>query len=741
MTQTDVRCRRLVIVSNRLPFNVTVEDGALKTHESSGGLVTGLESFLRSIGRRPTAVTDYLWVGWPGGTIEDSRKEELKAKARAEFRSYPVFLSEQEMEDFYHGFCNKTLWPLFHYYPSNAIYDQGFWRQYTLVNERFCNAVLEIIDKDDIVWVHDYHLMLLPRMLSSRAPEVPIGFFLHIPFPSFELFRLLPEQWRLNLLEGMLGADLVGFHTHEYTQHFLQCVLRLLGFEHQMGQITLRNRIVRAETFPMGIDFARFSAGQELPEVVREREHVSQTLQGAKVILSLDRLDYTKGILHRLQGYELLLANNPQFHGKVVLVMIVIPSRVAVDSYEMMKKAIEELVGKINGKFGTLGWVPIIYQFRSVQFAPLVALYSLSDVALVTPLRDGMNLIAKEYIASRANERGVLVLSEMAGAAKELGEAIIINPNDIGKIAEALKDALEMPEEEQIRRNRIMRRRLRRYDVLRWADEFLRQLGATRELQAQFTAKMLKESKRTEIVNRYKSSSRRLLFLDYDGTLSPLFLHPRMAAPPASVLQLLRRLGEDSRNTVVLISGRDRSTMERWFGTLPISLVAEHGVWYRSPGAEWKLLRDLSNDWKPKIMPIFEQFADRLPGAFVEEKEYSIAWHYRGADPDQGEVRARELKDHLVNFTANIDVQVLQGSKVVEMRNAGVNKGAAALRWLNDGEVGFVLAIGDDWTDEDLFKALPSGAYSIKVGITNTHAQYNLPGPTEVIRFLEQLTA
>jgi trehalose 6-phosphate synthase/phosphatase len=731
--------RRLVVVSNRLPFTVSIEDGRAVFRESAGGLVTGLSAYIESRKRSPAPSPEHVWVGWPGASVPAELRAELKREALARYQSYPVFLSEEEMEQFYLGFCNATIWPLFHYFPSYTVYQPRFWEQYRQVNEVFCETLLDIVRPDDLVWIHDYHLMLLPGLLKSRAPQLAVGFFLHIPFPSFEVFRLLPGKWRRGILEGLLGADLLGFHTHEYVQHFLQSVLRILGCEHHMGKVSTAEGLVKAESFPMGIDFDKWSAVLDQPDIRREASDLRNTLSEVKVILSVDRLDYSKGILNRLEGFEIFLEANPQYHGRVVLLMVVVPSRIGVYQYDLMKRQIEELVGKINGRFGRIDWTPVVYQYRHVPFQSLVALYSVSDVCLVTPLRDGMNLVAKEYMATRRDGTGVLILSEMAGAAKELAEAIMINPNNREEIAEALTEALVTPLEEQKRRNQIMQRRLRRYNVARWADDFMRALLAIKDEQKRLQTRLVTPEARAELVGSYASARPRLLLLDYDGTLVSYAAEPRMAAPTDPVLRLLGRLASDAANRIVLISGRDRNTLERWFSGLAVSLVAEHGVWIRERDEDWRMTKPLTNDWKPQILPLLERYADRLPGSFIEEKEFSYVWHYRKADPELASLRAKELVDDLVHFTANIDIQVVPGNKIVEVGNAGVNKGAAALYFLSRGDYRFVLALGDDSTDEELFKALPQSAYSIRVGITPSYARWNLPDPRDVLALLSDL--
>ncbi|MGH7991844.1 MAG: trehalose-6-phosphate synthase, partial [Limisphaerales bacterium] len=319
------------------------------------------------------------------------------------------------MEHFYHGFCNKTLWPLFHYFPMLAHYEEDYWQEYKNVNRIFGDAVLNALRPDDMVWIHDYHLMLLPRLIREKFPDMPIGFFLHIPFPSYELFRMIPRAWREEMIEGLLGSSLIGFHTHDHTRDFLTSVLRTAGHEHQLGSLTLRDRVVKVDTFPMGVDFERFNAAAALPETDMKVSELREKCAGQKIIFSVDRLDYTKGIINRLRGYHIFLKRNPQWHGKVVFVMSVAPSRIGVESYQAMKQELEQAVGQIIGAYGNVQWTPLIYQYRNLSFEEIVALYRACDVALITPLRDGMNLVAKEFVASRPDQKGVLILSEMAG--------------------------------------------------------------------------------------------------------------------------------------------------------------------------------------------------------------------------------------------------------------------------------------------------------------------------------------
>jgi trehalose 6-phosphate synthase/phosphatase len=731
---------RVVLVSNRLPFTVSFQEGLPQFKPSAGGLTTGLWSYLDHKALDGTGGPDYLWMGWPGASVPPEHEAAVRTYARQQFKSCPVYLPEESMDRFYLGFCNQTLWPLFHYFPMLTHYDEDNWQTYRHVNRVFGEAVINALRPDDVLWIHDYHLMLLPKLVRETFPEMPIGFFLHIPFPSWEIFRMLPRLWREEILDGLLGSSLIGFHTHDFVRDFLTSVLRTSGYEHQLGSLTLRDRVVEVDTFPMGVEFDRFAQAAASKETELRVEELRQKCVGQKVIFSVDRLDYTKGLINRLRGYETFLKNNPQWHGKVVFIISVAPSRIGVDSYQAMKLELEQTVGRIVGDFGNVHWTPLVYQFRHLTFEEIVPLYRLCDVALITPLRDGMNLVAKEFIASRPDQTGVLILSEMAGAAKEMGEALIINPFHLEDFARSLAQALTMPVEEQIRRNQLLQERLRRYNVVRWADDFMQALWSTQKTEAARQARLLTGKASSSMIQQYRAATRRALLLDYDGTLVPFSPEPKLARPDAELVELLTALGADPANQVTIISGRPRRTLEEWVGRLPVSLIAEHGVWLRNQGEDWRMLKTLTSDWKERVRPILLLYVDRLPGALLEEKEFSLAWHFRRADPEQASLRAKELLDDLAGYTRNIDVQVFEGNKVIEIRNSGVNKGTAGLEWLKQHSPDFILGIGDDWTDEDMFRALPPTAFSVRVGLAATAARYYLSGPATVRKLLLELS-
>jgi trehalose 6-phosphate synthase/phosphatase len=719
---------RILIVSNRLPIQIHKRNSALQIQPTTGGLATGVNS-IHKLGNS-------LWIGWPGIYLNQNQVEEREqiVDLLSNEKYHPVFLTPHEIKYYYEGFSNNTIWPLFHYFNLYATYDLKNWETYQKVNQKFCDEVIKVAKPNDTIWIHDYQLMLLPQMVRAQLPDAKIGYFHHIPFPSHEIFRLLP--WREEILEGLLGANLIGFHTYDYVFHFLSCVRRILGNENYLGEIQIGSRQIKVDIFPMGIDYQRFSDAGKSPLVQKEMAHMLRKIGKRKIILSFDRLDYTKGIPLRLEAFAALLERKPEYRGKVSFILVAVPSRINVRQYQTLKKQIDELVGRINGKYGTTDWAPVSYFSRFLPFETLIALYGVADVGLVTPIRDGMNLMAKEFIATKINGLGALILSEMTGAAQELGEAIIVNPNDQEDIIEALETALAMPVDEQIKRNRIMQKRLSRYNVERWADDFLNRLSEAYIKQQDSAQQIMTLANRTELVESYSKSKKRLILLDYDGTLVPFATKPQKAVPTEDVIKMLSKLSKSSSNEVVLISGRDKKTFGEWFKSLKVGLAAEHGAWIKERPGDWKALEQLSDAWKKEILPILETYADRTPGSFVEEKDFSLAWHYRATEPTLGALRAKELKDNILSSISNLNLEVLNGNKVIEIKSSLINKGRAAQNWLSKQPYTFILAIGDDNTDEDLFAALPKEAYSIKVGVTPSKARYSLSSQKEVLPLL-----
>ncbi len=728
--------KRIVIVAYRLPFNLKHRNGNLTAVQNTGGLVSAVLSLTQRMktGNQNEAMEKTVWVG--KGEYDNESLNSLP-EVKETFELSSVRIPESVNEKFYGGFCNDLIWPLFHYFPSMAVFGRGYFESYKKANELFYKELRKIIRPGDFVWIHDYQLFLLPAMVRAEFPEAAVAFFLHIPFPSYEVFRIMPDGYQKAILQGLLGADLIGFHTHDYAQHFLKSVRRSLGYDISLNTVTAEDVYSRADAFPISIDFNKFHDAVLLPETEKFISRIRKQKRDRLLIFSVDRLDYTKGFLNRLSAFELFLERYPGMRGRVIFNMVMVPSRDTIVRYQEMKKEIEATVGRINGKYGTLDWNPIIYQYRSLKFNELVALYSHSDVGLLTPLRDGMNLVAKEYVAAQHKRAGMLILSELAGAAAEMGESVLVNPSDIGQMADAIHEALTMKDDEKHKRLEAMKNRIRDYDVFSWADDILRTIVKVKDDRESYRIRLINQDIEDGIITSFCKSSSPVLFLDYDGTLVPIRELPELAVPETKLVDLTVRLA--SVTDLVIISGRNRDFLDRWFSEVNVTLVAEHGAFIRHAGGEWESSLGQDASWKEGIMPIMSRFTNRCKGSFVEEKRASLSWHYRNADEDLSALRVIELKGELEEMILNMPLQIIDGHKVVEVKMAGYNKGTAAMKLMAAGRNDFMLAIGDDKTDEELFAALPDNAVTIKVGKGPTKATYNFTRQTSVIRFLERM--
>ncbi len=721
---------KTIIVSNRLPVKVSEQGGQFILTPSEGGLATGLGSIYKQ--------NDNIWVGWPGIEITEATKKRQIERKLKDQSLWPVFLSQKEISEYYEGFSNDVLWPVFHYYASTyANYQRSNWEYYKQVNEKFRDAVLSIAASGDTIWVHDYQLLLLPEMIRRVRSDLSIGFFLHIPFPSYEMFRLIP--WRAELMRGILGADLIGFHTFDDVRHFINAATRILPVTSSANIISQGERSIVVESFPMGIDDKKYASLTKDPEVKKDIRLIQDTFKNTKLVVTIDRLDYSKGILQRLQAFEYLLEKYPEYQEKIALYMIVVPSRDTVPQYAQLRDQIDKKVGTINAVYRTMDWIPIHYYYRSLPLQMLSALYYTADVCLVTPMRDGMNLVSKEYVASRVKNDGVLILSEMAGASKELIDALIVNPNNTVEIAETIIRAINMPKEEQHRRMGQMRQMVSKFNISHWVKIFMDKLKEVIQLQRSMQTRYISQITMQSITNRYTRTSNRAIFLDYDGTLVDFSSNIDQAVPDVELYAILRMLTEDPANYVVLISGRKHENLSDWFDNTNIDLIAEHGAWFKMQGAAWQKQPGLSAQWKHDITPILETFVDRTPGTFIEEKSYSLVWHYRKAQKGLGELRAGELMNNLKYLVNDKGLQLMPGDKVVEIKNVEINKGKAALTIVDSGNYDFIMALGDDYTDEDIFKALPDSAITIKIGSNLSAAKFHLRTPGEARSMLKAL--
>lgn len=736
----EVGFKRLVIIAYRLPFKFTKHKDGYKAVQNSGGLVSAILSLSEKLKETNSELKNskIVWAGVADSSFENISSAQLENEY---FDIVPISIHPKLNDLYYGGFCNDLIWPLFHYFPTYSVFNTEYFNGYQEANAKFCEEVFEILKPGDFIWVHDYQLMLLPDMIRKKSPDSTIGFFLHIPFPSFEIFRLLPRGWREAVINGILGADLVGFHTNDYSQHFIKSVRRTTGFECQHNIINTKNRLVKADAFPIGIDYDKFHFTCINKRVQKEKLVLKKHLFDQKLIFSVDRLDYSKGLLLRLKGYETFLEMYPEWHSRVVFNMVVVPSRDKIEKYKDMKKEIEYTVGRINGKFSSLSWRPIIYQYKSLKFNEMVALYDLSDVGLITPLRDGMNLVAKEYIACQIENKGVLILSEMAGAAAELNEALIINPFDNIEMAEAIKTALEMKPEEKHSRLDRMQKRISTYNVFTWTYDFFKQTFDIKNQQTIKSVTFINQQVSSQIVNDYRNSSHRIFFFDYDGTLVSFAKFPELATIDRNAIGIIKSLASDPHNQVVIISGRDREFLEQQFKSVAVTLVAEHGFFIKKPNKEWKTIIKNDHQWKETLLPILEEYVNRCNGTFIEEKTGSIAWHYRNADLDFAQLRLHELRDDLSEIIHHkTDFEIVEGNKVLEVKCGKYDKGRAAQAVMKDKIYDYILSAGDDKTDEDLFKVMPQNAYTIKIGSSPSFAKYSTTDHLSLLKLLKKLT-
>lgn len=724
---------KLIVVSNRLPVTFEEQAGRRVARESAGGLAAALSSLPRDDG--------FVWIGWPGAVHPDEEASVTADLARSKL--VPVFLSAEEDRHYYRGVCNEVLWPLLHYATTRIDFRSESWAHYVAVNRRFVDAVLRACgDGPARVWVHDFHLMLVPGMLRAARRDLEIGFFLHTPFPSSEMYRLLPT--RDQVLEGMLGSDHIGFHTSDYTLHFRRACLRVLGLPSTPGHVEYDGRQVGLGTHPIGVDADRFQALLDAPETDAALVELRQRFAGNKLVLGVERLDYTKGVPLKLDAFERFLERDPARAREVTLLQVLVPSRLSHPDYQELRRVIEQRVASVNGRFGQPGVVPVQYLHRSVTPHELAALYRFADVGLVTPLRDGMNLVAQEYVWCQRDQHGVLVLSEFAGAAQVLSGALLVNPWNVDEVADRLEEALALDADEKRGRMRDMQRRVAAITAPRWAAGFLDALARSARAQREATPG---ESVDHACVGRWVATAQaapaRQFFLDYDGTLRELAPRPDLARPTSELLGLLRDLTRLPATQVHVVSGRDRTTMGAWFEGLDVYLCADHGFWARAPGGEWCAPGDVDLSWRPQVRAMLESVAADVPRTFVEEKAVSVAWHYRLAELDYGQWRARELQHVLEVALAGEPVEVIPGRAVVEVRAAGVNKGNYARHVLSENPgSAFVLAIGDDRTDDDLFRAVQRHGPTIQVGVRAAHqAGYQVTTPGEVRGLLRRFVA
>jgi trehalose 6-phosphate synthase/phosphatase len=720
---------RWIIVSNRLPFSYDQKKNKLTP--SSGGLVTAIRGI-----KTKNPVT---WVG----SVPDNIPRNLITRQKDKGISYSFPDIPADLYDtYYNGFCNDVLWPLLHYESELVKYKTANWESYKKVNQIFADHIIKLAKKGDVIWIHDFHLFLVPQMVKEKKPNVKIGFFLHVPFPSSEIYRQLP--CRDEIVSALIHADLIGFHDFSYLRHFCSSVYNLLGISNSMLEIRNGNHTCKLGVYPVSIDTKSF---MQKAVANKTKEHIQKYQLNKKsmdIILGVDRLDYIKGIQYKLRSFRQLLEDHPEYIGKVQLIQVAVPSRTEVTEYINLRQEVEKLVGEINGKYSTLDYIPIKYIFKSIDIYKLMALYRSSKVLFITSKRDGMNLVSLEYIATQ-NERnpGVVLLSEFAGAASTLSHALQINPMNIIQSTKKLKQALEMPLPERKFRHKIMLNFLQDYTATDWAKSFINHLENKTIETNRRSIDLASKTSRKKLVGEFKDK-KKVLLLDYDGTLVPIANTPEEAVLSEKYRNQLKKWANYKDVEIVVVSGRPVTFLKKQLKGVPVYLAGEHGgKFYDYKRDKWRsLVSSNKKGWYQQALDIIKTYTKRTPNSFFEKKNFAITWHFRNSPTDFAEFQARKLVVDLETGLQHLPVSVITGKKVVEVKAIEANKGYFA-NWFMDryikGQTS-IMAIGDDRTDEDMFNALKNRGHTIKVGSSpDTQAHYLLNEQTQVFPFLKDV--
>jgi trehalose 6-phosphate synthase/phosphatase len=718
---------RCLLVSNRLPvaFNSKLNIFV----QSSGGRVSaskGLDS--NKVG------FDSEWMGILTDDVKSEKLIELEKNPLGNIPCHPVTISKKMYDDYYNLYCNNVLWPLFHYERNMVRHKKSGWEAYVKVNRIMSEAIVAKIKTDDILWIHDFQLLLVPGFVKEKIPNLRMGFFLHIPFPSSEIFRELPE--RKEILKSLLSCDQIGFHDLSYLNHFRSSVHRILG--HISGSEKMWG------VYPISIDSEHFKLLANEIETKNFIEKYQENKKKMKWILGVDRLDYIKGLILKLKAFKLFLKEHPEERENVQFVQVVIPSRTEVPEYQNLKDKIEQIVSSINGEFGSPAWMPIYYLYHSVTENELSALYQLSEVLFIGSKRDGMNLVSLEYVMSQqSSHSGVILMSEFAGAHSTLSYAISINPWDTTDTAKKIKEALNHPETKRRKEIEAMKKFLEGYTSSDWAKAILRDLmwKPKDEDVSQFLPDDGKFLWMRELKGR-----RILFFCDLDGTLAPISPHPKDVRLPEQTIELLHAISDKKNCEFVVISGRDKEFMEEQFidHDFNIPVAACHGAYVYIPkDHNWQgLIPNDPTNWKEKVMEIFNLYTKRTPESFIEDKGHAITWHYRNSPQDFADFLASKLFFELEETLSHDPVKVNRGKKVIEVKSMHANKGYFVQNWIQNLKLKpeIVVAIGDDTTDEDMFLSIQDRKdlrpYCIKIGNEKSHAHYFIKDQASVNIFL-----
>jgi trehalose 6-phosphate synthase/phosphatase len=642
---------RFVIASNRLPVTLQADSGEPALQPAAGGLAAALQAMHRH--------GEVTWVGWPGDTSALSARDHRRVMERlSRDRIVPVELSKAEQAEYYDGVCNGVLWPVLHYLIDRMPVELPDFRLYRAVNDRFAAAIVRAYRPGDVIWIHDYHLLLVPAIVRMRLPDAHIGLFVHTSFPSPEVFRVLP--WRRELLEGMLGASLVGLQTDRDAGNFADAVGALTEWRAEGRTIAANGREIRIGTYPIEIDTDPVEAVEPpstLPAVI------PPTGNGRRLLAGVDRLDYTKGITQRLAAYRKLLTDDASARGRVELLQVAVPSRTTVWHYQALRLQVEALVKGINDAFGTAGWTPIRYVYHSLTPSQVQAIYRACDVMLVTSIRDGMNLVAKEFVAARTDDDGVLILSEFTGAADQLHEALLVNPYSVDDIAAAMSRALAMEAGERQARMKALRRGVQGGSVERWVSRF------TRDLLRESVGVASDRAAPAGALQQYLSS---------DGGLSLVLMYEALVprrdgdgTPDPDLVETLVRLSSTPGIGLHIVSDRDHETLDEWFDRVPAVLWAEHGTWRREcQGRRWRRTGWFSTEWMEDVRELFRQFTATTPGAFIEERPLTLSWKFGRAERAGGRAQALTLSSLLRDAAHALGYSVVQTENSVDVRPA-----------------------------------------------------------------------
>ena len=727
MYTSEVSMAQVLIVSNRLPVTVKKLNGALTYETSIGGLSSGLSGYVK--GRTN------MWIGWPGIASDDLSDADKRAITihLAKLHCKPVFLTQKQIDDFYAGYSNGLLWPLLHSMKMQKSGTDGWWQAYQTVNKQYAEIIVATARHDATIWVHDYQLMLVPEYLKSQLGHNHIGFFLHTPFPPFKVFQKLPDAKRL--VGSLLQADLIGLQTKTNVENFSETVT---GFEYGVvanNLLILKGRSVQITDFPIGIDYTKFDKAYQLPDVVRATRRLRAQYAGLKVVAGVDRLDITKGFVERLTAYQTFLERNPKQRKKVVFVLVGAPSRSAVPAYQKLGRDVEKLVSTINNRYGTKKWQPVDY-IKGLPFHEVTALFMVADVGFVTPRKDGMNLVAKEFIASK-RKSGVLILSKGAGAAEELHDALLVDIDQPETLVLALEQALSMRKIDITGRFNAMNEQIANHTIHHWSKEFMNML----QKPVPLPVLPLTAVSRRKIITDYTRSHTRALFLDYDGVLSELVARPEDAKPSSHILRMLKSLADDPSNDVFIISGRSRSDLEAWLSRTGVNLIAEHGAFSWNPITKiWSKTSVADTSWQKALLPILHNYASLTPKSHVEQKTTALVWHYRESPAYQTQKNLVLLKKELRPLLKVMNLKAHDGKKILEIKHKDTSKGNAVKTQLALDSYDFVVTAGDDYTDESMFKAVPHWAHSIKVGGGITTARYRAKDVAAFVALLHSLT-